>query len=138
MPLRRFTSVRPALPLFPQAKRQQVLVTIIFSRGTGGWYCFNRENCNTRYDTMRRLMSSNEWPLTKTGKYSFFDRGGNTVIPCTNSADNYKKTEREGKEGFTGLRSVAYVGPSQSTRHLLITAPAQKLTCVIGTYLHMN
>ncbi|XP_073166741.1 palmitoleoyl-protein carboxylesterase NOTUM isoform X2 [Lepidochelys kempii] len=33
----------------------------------GGWYCFNRENCDTRYDTMRRLMSSKEWPITKTG-----------------------------------------------------------------------
>uniref|UniRef100_A0ACB8EK91 Uncharacterized protein n=1 Tax=Sphaerodactylus townsendi TaxID=933632 RepID=A0ACB8EK91_9SAUR len=33
----------------------------------GGWYCFNRENCNTRYETMRKLMSSKEWPMTKTG-----------------------------------------------------------------------
>ncbi|KAK9406956.1 palmitoleoyl-protein carboxylesterase NOTUM [Crotalus adamanteus] len=33
----------------------------------GGWYCFSRENCNSRYETMRRLMSSKEWPLTRTG-----------------------------------------------------------------------
>ncbi|KAM9371345.1 palmitoleoyl-protein carboxylesterase NOTUM [Phaethornis superciliosus] len=33
----------------------------------GGWYCFNRENCDTRYDTMRRLMSSREWPATRVG-----------------------------------------------------------------------
>ncbi|XP_047402735.1 palmitoleoyl-protein carboxylesterase NOTUM isoform X3 [Sciurus carolinensis] len=33
----------------------------------GGWYCFNRENCDTRYDTMRRLMSSKDWPHTRTG-----------------------------------------------------------------------
>ncbi|XP_068386605.1 palmitoleoyl-protein carboxylesterase NOTUM isoform X1 [Eschrichtius robustus] len=33
----------------------------------GGWYCFNRENCDSRYDTMRRLMSSKDWPLTRTG-----------------------------------------------------------------------
>ncbi|XP_023555115.1 palmitoleoyl-protein carboxylesterase NOTUM isoform X2 [Octodon degus] len=33
----------------------------------GGWYCFNRENCNSRYDTMRRLMSSKDWPQTRTG-----------------------------------------------------------------------
>ncbi|XP_066473437.1 palmitoleoyl-protein carboxylesterase NOTUM [Tiliqua scincoides] len=33
----------------------------------GGWYCFSRENCNTRYETMRRLMSSKEWPITRTG-----------------------------------------------------------------------
>uniref|UniRef100_A0A8C8S9F6 Notum, palmitoleoyl-protein carboxylesterase n=1 Tax=Pelusios castaneus TaxID=367368 RepID=A0A8C8S9F6_9SAUR len=37
----------------------------------GGWYCFNRENCDTRYDTMRRLMSSKEWPITKTDEYAF-------------------------------------------------------------------
>ncbi|XP_041941708.1 palmitoleoyl-protein carboxylesterase notum1a [Alosa pseudoharengus] len=33
----------------------------------GGWYCFNRESCNSRYETMRRLMSSTKWPNTKTG-----------------------------------------------------------------------
>ncbi|XP_060796990.1 inactive palmitoleoyl-protein carboxylesterase notum1b [Neoarius graeffei] len=33
----------------------------------GGWYCFNKQNCDTRYDTMRRLMSSTRWPLTRTG-----------------------------------------------------------------------
>ncbi|KAJ8345981.1 hypothetical protein SKAU_G00301740 [Synaphobranchus kaupii] len=33
----------------------------------GGWYCFNKENCDSRYETMRRLMSSTQWPLTKTG-----------------------------------------------------------------------
>uniref|UniRef100_A0A8B9P2R0 Notum, palmitoleoyl-protein carboxylesterase n=1 Tax=Apteryx owenii TaxID=8824 RepID=A0A8B9P2R0_APTOW len=33
----------------------------------GGWYCFNRENCDTRFDTMRRLMSSKEWPVTRVG-----------------------------------------------------------------------
>ncbi|XP_066092968.1 palmitoleoyl-protein carboxylesterase NOTUM isoform X3 [Saccopteryx bilineata] len=33
----------------------------------GGWYCFNRENCDSRYNTMRRLMSSNDWPHTRTG-----------------------------------------------------------------------
>lgn len=34
----------------------------------GGWYCFNRENCDSRYDTMRRLMSSRDWPRTRTGQ----------------------------------------------------------------------
>ncbi|KAL3053706.1 palmitoleoyl-protein carboxylesterase notum1a [Trematomus bernacchii] len=33
----------------------------------GGWYCFNKENCDSRYETMRRLMSSSTWPQTKTG-----------------------------------------------------------------------
>lgn len=33
----------------------------------GGWYCFNRENCDSRYTTMRRLMSSKDWPHTRTG-----------------------------------------------------------------------
>ncbi|KAM9296446.1 palmitoleoyl-protein carboxylesterase NOTUM [Gastrophryne carolinensis] len=32
----------------------------------GGWYCISRENCDLRYDTMRRLMSSKGWPATKT------------------------------------------------------------------------
>lgn len=34
----------------------------------GGWYCFNRENCDSRFDTMRRLMSSRDWPRTRTGQ----------------------------------------------------------------------
>ncbi|KAK6478249.1 inactive palmitoleoyl-protein carboxylesterase notum1b [Huso huso] len=33
----------------------------------GGWYCFSKENCDTRYDTTRRLMSSTGWPQTKIG-----------------------------------------------------------------------
>ncbi|XP_060946673.1 palmitoleoyl-protein carboxylesterase notum1a [Limanda limanda] len=33
----------------------------------GGWYCFNKENCDSRYETMRRLMSSSKWAQTKTG-----------------------------------------------------------------------
>ncbi|XP_058140903.1 palmitoleoyl-protein carboxylesterase NOTUM [Dasypus novemcinctus] len=33
----------------------------------GGWYCFSRENCNSRYGSMRRLMSSKDWPRTRTG-----------------------------------------------------------------------
>ncbi|XP_012410336.1 palmitoleoyl-protein carboxylesterase NOTUM [Trichechus manatus latirostris] len=33
----------------------------------GGWYCFNRENCDSRYATMRRLMSSKDWPRTRKG-----------------------------------------------------------------------
>ncbi|KAG5853518.1 inactive palmitoleoyl-protein carboxylesterase notum1b [Anguilla rostrata] len=33
----------------------------------GGWYCFSKENCDGRYETMRRLMSSSKWPQTKTG-----------------------------------------------------------------------
>ncbi|KAA8595157.1 hypothetical protein FQN60_012292, partial [Etheostoma spectabile] len=32
----------------------------------GGWYCFNRQTCDSRYETMRRLMSSTKWPQTKT------------------------------------------------------------------------
>lgn len=37
----------------------------------GGWYCFNKENCDSRYETMRRLMSSSKWPQTKTGQLPF-------------------------------------------------------------------
>ncbi|KAM3864935.1 inactive palmitoleoyl-protein carboxylesterase notum1b [Diretmus argenteus] len=33
----------------------------------GGWYCFNRQTCDGRYETMRRLMSSTKWPRTRTG-----------------------------------------------------------------------
>ncbi|XP_035515460.1 palmitoleoyl-protein carboxylesterase notum1a-like [Morone saxatilis] len=33
----------------------------------GGWYCFNRQTCDSRYRTMRRLMSSTKWPQTRTG-----------------------------------------------------------------------
>lgn len=33
----------------------------------GGWYCFSKQTCNSRYETMRRLMSSTKWPATRTG-----------------------------------------------------------------------
>ncbi|XP_056591087.1 inactive palmitoleoyl-protein carboxylesterase notum1b [Triplophysa dalaica] len=33
----------------------------------GGWYCFSKQTCDSRYETMRRLMSSSTWPLTRTG-----------------------------------------------------------------------
>ncbi|XP_040892322.1 inactive palmitoleoyl-protein carboxylesterase notum1b isoform X1 [Toxotes jaculatrix] len=33
----------------------------------GGWYCFNRQTCDSRYETMRRLMSSTKWPQTRRG-----------------------------------------------------------------------
>uniref|UniRef100_A0AAQ4PR91 Notum, palmitoleoyl-protein carboxylesterase n=1 Tax=Gasterosteus aculeatus aculeatus TaxID=481459 RepID=A0AAQ4PR91_GASAC len=33
----------------------------------GGWYCFNRQSCDSRYETVRRLMSSTKWPQTRTG-----------------------------------------------------------------------
>uniref|UniRef100_A0A8C5G6R7 Uncharacterized protein n=1 Tax=Gouania willdenowi TaxID=441366 RepID=A0A8C5G6R7_GOUWI len=33
----------------------------------GGWYCFNRQTCDSRYETMRSLMSSTNWPLSRTG-----------------------------------------------------------------------
>ncbi|KAK2504114.1 hypothetical protein MC885_011182 [Smutsia gigantea] len=35
----------------------------------GGWYCFSRENCDSRYTSMRRLMSSRDWPGTRTGNF---------------------------------------------------------------------
>uniref|UniRef100_A0A3P9AD66 Notum, palmitoleoyl-protein carboxylesterase n=1 Tax=Esox lucius TaxID=8010 RepID=A0A3P9AD66_ESOLU len=33
----------------------------------GGWYCFNKQTCGARYQTMTKLMSSTKWPLTRTG-----------------------------------------------------------------------
>ncbi|KAM8879855.1 inactive palmitoleoyl-protein carboxylesterase notum1b [Spinachia spinachia] len=33
----------------------------------GGWYCFNRQTCDSRYETMKTLMSSTKWPQTRTG-----------------------------------------------------------------------
>uniref|UniRef100_A0A8C2GUX4 Notum, palmitoleoyl-protein carboxylesterase n=1 Tax=Cyprinus carpio TaxID=7962 RepID=A0A8C2GUX4_CYPCA len=33
----------------------------------GGWYCFSKHTCDSRYETMRRLMSSSKWPPTRTG-----------------------------------------------------------------------
>ncbi|XP_059393924.1 inactive palmitoleoyl-protein carboxylesterase notum1b isoform X2 [Carassius carassius] len=33
----------------------------------GGWYCFSKHTCDSRYETMRRLMSSSKWPSTRTG-----------------------------------------------------------------------
>ncbi|KAK2815791.1 hypothetical protein Q5P01_026258 [Channa striata] len=33
----------------------------------GGWYCFNRQTCDSRYETMRGLMSSTKWPQTRRG-----------------------------------------------------------------------
>ncbi|XP_024060491.2 palmitoleoyl-protein carboxylesterase notum2-like [Terrapene carolina triunguis] len=33
----------------------------------GGWCCYNKQTCDTRYKNIRRLMSSSEWPQTKKG-----------------------------------------------------------------------
>lgn len=35
---------------------------------SGGWYCFNKQMCDRRYEMMRTLMSSTNWPQTRTGK----------------------------------------------------------------------
>lgn len=53
---------------------------LCFFSESGGWYCFNRENCNTRYETMRRLMSSKEWPTTRTGKFFILTNLGFTLL----------------------------------------------------------
>ncbi|KAF6095857.1 notum, palmitoleoyl-protein carboxylesterase [Phyllostomus discolor] len=33
----------------------------------GGWYCFDRENCDSRYNSIPHFMSSTDWPPTRTG-----------------------------------------------------------------------
>ncbi|XP_051789906.1 carboxylesterase notum2 [Erpetoichthys calabaricus] len=33
----------------------------------GGWCCYNKETCDSRYKNSRRLMSSTEWPSNKKG-----------------------------------------------------------------------
>ncbi|KAG2455282.1 NOTU2 Carboxylesterase, partial [Polypterus senegalus] len=37
----------------------------------GGWCCYNKETCDSRYKNSRRLMSSTEWPSNKKGDYAF-------------------------------------------------------------------
>ncbi|CAG5929027.1 unnamed protein product [Menidia menidia] len=32
-----------------------------------GWYCFDKQTCDSRYETMRSLMSSSGWPQTRKG-----------------------------------------------------------------------
>uniref|UniRef100_UPI00358E73BF palmitoleoyl-protein carboxylesterase notum1-like n=1 Tax=Myxine glutinosa TaxID=7769 RepID=UPI00358E73BF len=34
----------------------------------GGWCCFNKESCDARYNSMRRLMSSTDWPQSRIGQ----------------------------------------------------------------------
>lgn len=48
-------------------KSVQLFVTCVCVCGSGGWYCFDSQTCESRYETMRRLMSSTKWPLTRTG-----------------------------------------------------------------------
>uniref|UniRef100_A0A3Q3IIB0 Notum, palmitoleoyl-protein carboxylesterase n=1 Tax=Monopterus albus TaxID=43700 RepID=A0A3Q3IIB0_MONAL len=33
----------------------------------GGWCCYSKETCDSRYQNIRRLMSSSAWPQTKRG-----------------------------------------------------------------------
>ncbi|XP_061088881.1 carboxylesterase notum2 [Conger conger] len=33
----------------------------------GGWCCYNKETCNSRYKNIPRLMSSSDWSLTRKG-----------------------------------------------------------------------
>ncbi|MGH0131966.1 UNVERIFIED_CONTAM: hypothetical protein FKN15_008626 [Acipenser sinensis] len=37
----------------------------------GGWCCYNKETCDSRYKNIRRLMSSSEWPQTRKAEYAF-------------------------------------------------------------------
>lgn len=39
----------------------------------GGWYCFNKQTCDRRYERMRSLMSSTDWPQTRTGSKTNLD-----------------------------------------------------------------
>ncbi len=34
----------------------------------GGWCCYSRETCDSRYQNIPRLMSSSGWPQTKRGR----------------------------------------------------------------------
>ncbi|XP_057700474.1 carboxylesterase notum2 [Corythoichthys intestinalis] len=34
----------------------------------GGWCCYSKETCDSRYQNIPRLMSSTGWPLTKSGR----------------------------------------------------------------------
>uniref|UniRef100_A0A3Q4IFC2 Notum, palmitoleoyl-protein carboxylesterase n=1 Tax=Neolamprologus brichardi TaxID=32507 RepID=A0A3Q4IFC2_NEOBR len=54
----------------------------------GGWYCFDSQTCESRYETMRRLMSSTKWPLTRTGTGPtclFLSRAPHRFIPYCSS-----------------------------------------------------
>uniref|UniRef100_A0A8C7K0I1 Notum, palmitoleoyl-protein carboxylesterase n=1 Tax=Oncorhynchus kisutch TaxID=8019 RepID=A0A8C7K0I1_ONCKI len=53
----------------------------------GGWYCFNRQTCDTRYQTMRRFMSSLKWPRTRTGQHTISLSSPSRFIPyCSSDA----------------------------------------------------
>ena len=37
----------------------------------GGWCCYNKDSCDTRYKNIPRLMTSSDWPQTRKGRYCF-------------------------------------------------------------------
>lgn len=37
----------------------------------GGHYCFDKRSCRTRAENEPNMTSSNQWPLTKEGKYRY-------------------------------------------------------------------
>lgn len=48
-----------------QKKDNVKLIPIIL---LGGWCCYNKETCDSRYKSIPRLMSSADWPQTRKGR----------------------------------------------------------------------
>ena len=40
----------------------------ISPRLTGGWYCYDKRSCESRWSRLRGFMTSNMWPDTRQGK----------------------------------------------------------------------
>uniref|UniRef100_A0A3P8R7J3 Notum, palmitoleoyl-protein carboxylesterase n=1 Tax=Astatotilapia calliptera TaxID=8154 RepID=A0A3P8R7J3_ASTCA len=71
----------------------------------GGWYCFNKENCDSRYETMRRLMSSSKWPQTKTGNPHWWNANMVFVPYC--SSDVWSgATAKTDQSGYAFMGSL--------------------------------
>lgn len=49
----------------------------------GGWYCFNKQTCDRRYEMMRSLMSSTDWPQTRTGSKTL------TSVPAQSATQSF-------------------------------------------------
>lgn len=50
----------------------------------GGWYCFNKQTCDRRYEMMRSLMSSTNWPQTRTGSKTLMSFPASFSLPPLN------------------------------------------------------
>uniref|UniRef100_A0AAY4CQ87 Uncharacterized protein n=1 Tax=Denticeps clupeoides TaxID=299321 RepID=A0AAY4CQ87_9TELE len=84
----------------------------------GGWCCYNKESCDSRYKNIPRLMSSADWPQTRKGTGILSTQveenphwyNANTVFVPYCSSDVWSGTKAKPKEKGKDTVEYAFLG----------------------------